>query len=256
MHDLTSSPGSLQRVMHPADNAMARVPRAGLAMPHTTAESTWPQRDRRSRPRHDAARKAHHDAVFKLARASELNDEDTGGHLLRIRSVVQQLALRLGFPPADAEKLGIDAMLHDVGKLNIPHDILKKRAVLTDAERAIMQDHTIRGERMLSRRESMQRAARIARHHHEHYDGTGYPDRLAGENIPLEARITSVADVLDALMSDRCYKQAWSYEDAISQVRSLAGTHLDPLIVHALEVCNREGVLCAIFDIPSRCAME
>ncbi len=207
-------------------------------------------------PRSDPMRAAHYDAVFKLARASELNDEDTGGHLVRIRSVVQQLALRLGFAPNDAERLGLDAMLHDVGKLNIPHDVLKKAAELTPQERAVMQDHTIRGQRMLSKRESMQRAARIARSHHEAFDGSGYPDGLLGEAIPIEARITAVADVLDALMSERCYKHAWTYESALSEIHKVAGTQLDPDVVAALEDCHRDGVLGAIFNIPLRHAID
>ena len=96
---------------------------------------------------------------------------------------------------------------------------------------------------MLSDRPTMQRAARISRSHHERYDGGGYPDGLAGEAIPLEARITAAADVFDALISDRCYKQAWTYELALEEVCRLAGTQLDPTVIDALRQISAEGAL-------------
>jgi putative two-component system response regulator len=100
-------------------------------------------------------------------------------------------------------------MLHDVGKLRIPDAILKKPDQFTRSERTMMEAHTIRGQRLLSDRPSMHRAAIIARSHHESWAGSGYPDGLVGEAIPLEARITSAADVLDALIAVRCYKGSW-----------------------------------------------
>lgn len=203
-------------------------------------------RERRAKLR-DPALAAHHDAIFTLARASELHDEDTGAHVLRIRLIVEQIALRMGFAPADAEALGIDAMLHDVGKLRISPEILKKPADLTPSERKVMQQHTIQGEQLLADRQSMKRAARIARSHHERWDGTGYPDGLTGEAIPAEARITAAADVLDALIAQRCYKQSWSYEQALREVISLAGTQLDPQVVEAIKRCDQEGCLRGIF---------
>lgn len=209
--------------------------------------------DRRQHDRAKDPLAAHHDAVFMLARASELFDEDTGAHLMRIRTLVSLIARAMGFDDDDATRLGIDAMLHDVGKLNIPEDILKKRGLLTDAERTVMQSHTTRGERLLSTRPSMKRAARIARSHHERFDGSGYPDGLVGEAIPLEARITAVADILDALIATRCYKQAWTYEQAIAEVYGLAGTHLDPQCVEAMRSCDRSGELCSVFGIADRC---
>jgi putative two-component system response regulator len=208
--------------------------------------------DRRAEPRTDPLRRAHLDAIFALARASELHDEDTGSHVLRIRLIVEQVALRMGFDARDALDLGYDAMLHDVGKLRIPDDVLKKAAQFTDREREVMRAHTVRGERLLSVRPSMQRAARIARSHHEHWDGTGYPDRLKGQAIPLEARITAAADILDALIAHRCYKEAWSYERALAEVSSLKGAKLDPNVVDALMQCDRDGVLREIFDLPRR----
>jgi putative two-component system response regulator len=210
--------------------------------------------ERRTKTRIDPTKAAHHDAIFTLARASESHDEDTGAHVLRIREIVEQLALRTGFAPDDATELGYDAMLHDVGKLRIPAAILKKPDGLTANERTVMESHTVRGELLLIDRPTMRRAAAIARSHHESWDGQGYPDRIQGEAIPLAARITAAADVLDALIADRCYKQAWSYDDAMREVISLAGTKLDPRVIEALGRCNADGSLRAIFGLPAQCA--
>jgi len=211
--------------------------------------------ERRTRARNNAGQAAHHDAIYTLARASELHDEDTGNHVLRIRAIVRAIAIKMNFTAEDADSLGYDAMLHDVGKLTIPPSILKKPDALTTDERAIMESHTTRGEDLLGARPSMRRAARIARSHHEAWDGTGYPDGLRGDAIPIEARITSAADVFDALVSTRCYKQAWSYEQAFQEVVRLSGSRLDPAVIASLESCNRNGDLSAIFRLSARCAM-
>ena len=209
--------------------------------------------DRRAEPRAASAQTLHHDAIFTLARASELHDEDTGEHLLRIRCIVEQIALELQFDAEDAEALGYDAMLHDVGKLYIPQRVLQKPGALTSTERDVMESHTVRGERMLSGQASMQRASRIARSHHEAWDGSGYPDGLVGDAIPLEARITTAADILDALLARRCYKRPWSYEDAMEKVMSMRGEQIDPAVADALDRCNRSGALCDVFGVSDRC---
>jgi putative two-component system response regulator len=203
------------------------------------------RRERRARPRLDSDRRGRHDTIFNLARVAELRDRETGGHVKRIRCIVEVIARRLGHP--DPEGLGCDAMLHDVGKLVVPYDILRKPGQLTDEERDVMRAHTVHGQRFLGRRSGMGRAARIARSHHEHWDGSGYPDGLAGDAIPIEARITAAADVLDALVADRCYKQPWSYRQAVNRVRSLRGTVLDPAIVDAVLFADADGSLLAIF---------
>jgi putative nucleotidyltransferase with HDIG domain len=200
-----------------------------------------PDSDRRDDERIDPIERAHHDAIFTFARAAEADDEDTGSHLIRIRLIVQHLAEAMGLE--DAEPIGYDAMLHDVGKMMIPHEILKKPGPLTDPERRVMEAHTIAGERMLSNRASMRRASRIARSHHECWDGSGYPDGLRGEAIPIEARITTVADILDALIASRCYKRSWTYDEAVEAVCGMGGSKLDPDVVGALRRCHDTGVL-------------
>ncbi len=209
--------------------------------------------ERRDVSRDDGERRIHYDAVFTLARASEAHDPETGAHLLRIREIVERIALQMNYKPEEAATLAIDAMLHDVGKLNIPREVLQKEGPLTPEERELMESHTLRGEELLADRPSFHRAAIIARSHHEAWEGGGYPDGLSGDAIPLEARITAVADVLDALISDRCYKQAWSYEDAMTEVCGLSEKQLDPAVIEALHRCNAAGGLCAIFDLPPQC---
>ncbi len=146
------------------------------------------------------------DAIYMLAVASEAKDEDTGRHVRRIRRHAELLARRIGLGPQEAESVGLAAILHDVGKMHVPDSILKKPGRLTDEERRIMQTHTVAGERMLAARPFFERARRIARSHHENWDGSGYPDGLPSHRIPLEARIVHVVDVYDALISPRIYK--------------------------------------------------
>lgn len=224
------------------DGAISRAERAATA-------AAGPRSERRANERDDAEHSARLDAIFTLARASEIHDEDTGAHLIRIQRVVECIAREMGFDVTDARELGLDAVLHDIGKLRIPPEVLKKPDEFTAYERQIMESHTIRGERLLSDRPTMQRAARIARSHHEAWDGSGYPDGLKGEQIPVEARITAAADVLDALISTRCYKQSWTYDDAVREIIHLSGAKLDPSVVEAVKRCNDDGSLPEIFGL-------
>lgn len=224
------------------DGAISRAERAATA-------AAGPRSERRASERDDAEHSARLDAIFTLARASEIHDEDTGAHLIRIQRVVECIAREMGFDVTDARELGLDAVLHDIGKLRIPPEVLKKPDEFTAYERQIMESHTIRGERLLSDRPTMQRAARIARSHHEAWDGSGYPDGLKGEQIPVEARITAAADVLDALISTRCYKQSWTYDDAVREIIHLSGAKLDPSVVEAVKRCNDDGSLPEIFGL-------
>lgn len=202
--------------------------------------------DRRQQQRSDSERSAFLDVVYMLARASEAHDEDTGAHVLRIREIVERIALEMAIDPLDAEMLGFDAMLHDVGKLMIPQSILSKPGQLDDDERLQMESHTTLGAKMLADRPSMFRAGRIARWHHERWDGKGYPDGLMGLEIPIEARITAVADVFDALIAERSYKACWSVEEAVAEVSRLAGTHLDPTAAAALNAVFERGELADV----------
>jgi len=168
-----------------------------------------------------------------LAQIVEARDTDAGQHLRRIQHFSRALALRLGFDEAEADEIAYAAMIHDVGKAQVPDAILKKAGPLTIEERAEIQKHTCWGDELLSENEEFRAARAVARWHHERWDGGGYPDGLAGEAIPLVARIVAVADIYDALISERPYKHAWPPGEAIAELRRMAGTHLDPAIVEA-----------------------
>ncbi len=168
-----------------------------------------------------------------LATIVEARDTDAGMHLRHIQYYSLALALRLGMGEQEAREVAYAAMIHDVGKAQVPDAILKKPGALTQPERREIQKHTLWGDDLLSESDEFRAAREVARSHHEKWDGTGYPDRLAGEEIPLAARIVAVADVYDALISERPYKAAWPAHEAIAEIKRMSGSHLDPAIVEA-----------------------
>jgi HD-GYP domain-containing protein (c-di-GMP phosphodiesterase class II) len=182
------------------------------------------------------------DAIYMLATASDERDADTGNHVRRIESYAQRLSRRLGYNDADAQAMGHAAILHDVGKLHIPDAILKKRGPLSAPERQVMQTHTVAGERILADRPHFAAARRIARSHHENFDGSGYPDGTSRDAIPIEARIVHVADVYDALVTSRPYKEAWPAKRAINFLREQAGRMFDPELVQAFGAAVAEPI--------------
>jgi response regulator RpfG family c-di-GMP phosphodiesterase len=175
--------------------------------------------------------------VLRLARAAEHRDEETGWHVQRIAEYSRILARQLGLPVEAQQQLFLAAPMHDVGKIGVPDAILRKTGTFTVAERHVMQQHVQIGHDLLagSGIPLLDLAATIALRHHERWDGTGYPDRLAGDAIPLEARIVSVADVFDALTTARPYKAAWPIASAVEYVRLGAETQFDPGVVAAFE---------------------
>jgi PAS domain S-box-containing protein len=176
------------------------------------------------------------ETVERLAKAIEMHDVSTGEHVDRIAKVAAYLAAGLGLGADRARLLRVAAPMHDVGKIATPDEVLRKAGPLTPSERAEMQRHTVVGHELLanSKSELLRLAARIALTHHERYDGTGYPRGLAAEEIPLEGRITAVADVFDALLSDRCYRPAMSVQETVAIIEEGRGTQFDPEIVDVL----------------------
>lgn len=187
--------------------------------------------EERVRERTNELRQAHMDAIYMLAVASEAKDESTGQHVKRIEQLTRDLSRKAGFSQSEAESIGYSAILHDVGKIHVPDDILTKPGPLDDRERARMQLHTLAGERILAGSSFFERARRIARNHHENWDGSGYPDGLAKDRIPIESRIVHLVDVYDALIHERVYKKAWPHEKALSAIHESSGTMFDPDLV-------------------------
>jgi HD-GYP domain-containing protein (c-di-GMP phosphodiesterase class II) len=184
------------------------------------------------------------ETVRRLSMAVEFRDEDTGAHIERIGRFSTLLAERVGLELELCERLSYAAPLHDVGKVAIPDAILLKPGALTAEERAIVETHTEEGHRLLAGSSSsiLELAATIALSHHERWDGSGYPRGLAGEEIPIEGRIVAVADVFDALTSDRVYRAAYSVEQAVQMMRGQRGAHFDPELLDAfLDVLSRSG---------------
>lgn len=208
-----------------------------------TLEDQSHELEERVRQRTRELDEANMEAIYMLAVASDAKDYDTGAHVRRIQHYARALALRIGLPERDAERIAYSALLHDVGKMQVPDEVLKKPGLLTGAERELIEKHTIVGERMLSKKPFFDEARRIARSHHENWDGTGYPDKLAGADIPLSARIVRLVDVFDGLISERSYKAAWPPEDAARYVRANSGKLFDPRLVAAFEALFAEGEL-------------
>ena len=194
--------------------------------------------------------RSHMSTIFAMSKLAESRDDDTGKHLERVQIYSKALAQQLSTNPKFAalidaqftENIYHATPLHDIGKVAIPDAILCKPGKLTDEEFAIMKTHTLRGfETLQSVAEHHQQNSfimmgiRISRSHHERWDGRGYPDGIAGEEIPLSARIMSVADVYDALTSERCYKPAFSHEKSTAIILEGRGTQFDPDVVDAFD---------------------
>jgi HD-GYP domain-containing protein (c-di-GMP phosphodiesterase class II) len=197
--------------------------------------------EQRVRERTAELNEANLDAIYMLALASEAKDQDTGDHLRRIQGLTRDLAMELGMDHHEADELGRASILHDVGKMHVPDAILKKPGKLTAEEMATMQEHTVAGERILGDNPYFAAARKIARSHHENFDGSGYPDRTSGDVIPIEARIVHLADVFDALISPRVYKAAWTPPEAADFIREARGHMFDPEIVRAFESALKNG---------------
>ena len=183
-------------------------------------------------------RKSHLETIYRLAMVAEYRDQtDTAKHLRHISKYSAILAAQLGFAYYEVENMRYAAPLHDIGKVAIPDSILLKSGKLTPQEYEEMKKHPIYGAKMLENAETplLQLACRIALAHHEHWDGTGYPHGLKGEKIPSEARIVSVVDVFDALMTERVYKGAWTLEETLKYLKDESGRLFDPAVIDAFD---------------------
>jgi putative two-component system response regulator len=195
---------------------------------------------------------ARRESLVRLAVAAEFRDDGTHRHPERVGHTATALALALGMDDGQASLIGEAAALHDVGKLAIPDAILLKRNKLDDHEFERLKTHTTAGAAILGGGQStlMQPAEQIALTHHERWDGSGYPNGLAGDDIPITGRIVALADVFDALTHPRPYKAAWSIDATISEIRCLEGRQFDPAVVSAFMELDPAGLVDLAADAP------
>ena len=183
----------------------------------------------------ESLRRSREETIARLSRAAALRDDDTGTHIERVSRFSELIAARLGLDPDFCEQLRIASTMHDIGKIGIPDAILHKPGPLDPGERAVMQRHAEIGHCMLagSGAELLELAAIVAWTHHERYDGAGYPRGLTGKEIPLAGRIVAVADVFDALTSDRVYRPALPYAEAVALMRVGRDSQFDSRVLNA-----------------------
>jgi len=175
------------------------------------------------------------DAIRVLSATVDAKDPYTANHSLNVTTYACSLAREMELPEENIQNIYLGGLLHDIGKIGIPEDILSKPRKLTPEEYREIMKHPVTGAKIIEPLRGLKNIISIIRHHHERYDGTGYPDKLRGEEIPLEARILATADTFDALTSERPYREALSLEDALKEIRRHIGTQFDPQIVEALE---------------------
>jgi HD-GYP domain-containing protein (c-di-GMP phosphodiesterase class II) len=174
------------------------------------------------------------EAVRALIRPLESRDPLIGDHLKAVSSLASLIGSKMSLPPEGLDALALAALLHDVGKIGVPDQILQKPGRLTDEEYAVIKRHPEMGAEMLAPIEELATAVPVARYHHERFDGRGYPDGLRGEEIPLAARVISVADAFDTMTRHRPYGYAISREAAVKEIEKSSGTQFDPLVIRAL----------------------
>jgi putative nucleotidyltransferase with HDIG domain len=183
---------------------------------------------------------ANEETLLGLVSALDLREHNTGLHSQRVREYTQLIANRLGVDEKTKREIGFGALLHDVGKIAVPDQILLKPGKLTDQEWVEMRKHPEAGYRIVKRIGFLKNAAEIVYAHHEQYDGNGYPRGLKGESIPLGARMFMVADVFDALTSERPYRSPMTYEEAAAEIKGQSGSHFDPAVVATFLAISHE----------------
>ena len=182
--------------------------------------------------------------ICALNQLLDLKDLNTGVHSTRLAEWALRVARELNIPDKDLYQFEVAALLHDIGKIGVPDDILKKAGRLTAEEKALMDKHPEYSWSILRMFPDLEKAGLFALHHHENYDGSGYPGGLKGEEIPIGSRIVSVIDAFDAMISNRCYRKGLGYEEAMRRLDSDSGTQFDPMVVKcfisiaSLEVAN------------------
>jgi HD-GYP domain-containing protein (c-di-GMP phosphodiesterase class II) len=191
--------------------------------------------------------------VDRLSLAADYKDAELGAHTRRVGAYSEAIARHMGLPEELCDDIRLASPMHDIGKVAIPDSVLLKAGPLTEAEFAVMQKHTVIGSQILSESKSclLMLAAEIAEHHHEYWNGMGYPNRASGDNIPLSARIVAVADTFDALTTIRPYKEAWSSEQAIEYIVGRSGEQFDPQCIAAFQTALDEILAIMAEEMPA-----
>ena len=190
----------------------------------------------------------HQKAINTMADIAEFKDKDTAEHINRISYYTEIIALEMGLSKTTARAWGQASRLHDVGKMGIPDNILQKPDKLSDKEFDIMRTHTVIGASILGKISRMEVARDIALNHHEHWDGSGYPKGKLGEESPLPSRIVALADVFDALINKRCYKDPWQVEEAVEYLKLNKGKHFDPNVTDAFLRLYKRGAITQLLE--------
>lgn len=250
INDFLTKPVDRTELLARASN-MLRLRQAQRAL---ADRAQWLEREVRKATAEISAREL--ETVVRLARAAEFRDPETGAHIQRMAHYSRLIARAIGLPESEQEIVLLAAPLHDVGKLGTPDRILLKAGRLDAAEWEVMKQHAAIGHEILreSASPTIRAGALIAWTHHERFDGSGYPRGLAGEAIPLFGRIVAIADVFDALTSERPYKERWSIDRAFEHLRAEAGRHFDPELLAAFERCRPEisEIMARFRDEPPR----
>ena len=213
--------------------ALVGVPAAGLWIGQAQSLRESSRRVSELREANDRLRRMMQSTVESLARTIEARDPYTGGHTERVGEFAHAIAAQLGLGEDELRAVAVGAVIHDIGKIGIPDAVLLKPGALDDHEWETMRRHPVIGSYILDELDLPAHAKAMVRHHHERYDGTGYPDGLAGEDIPLAARILTVADTIDAMTTDRPYRKALSMEVARAEIAAKSGTQFCPRVVAA-----------------------
>ncbi|HEY9089061.1 MAG TPA: HD domain-containing phosphohydrolase [Anaerolineaceae bacterium] len=223
---LQDQTAQLQKVVGDLESALEANRKANLSLELEIAQRVVAQRNLTA---------AYDDLLQGLTRALELRDQDTEGHSQRVTQLTVDLARQLGMPESEIGELWRGALLHDIGKIGIPDAILNNPGQLSADEVQVMHRHPIYAYELLRKIEYLRNSIDIPYCHHERWDGSGYPRGLRGEEIPLAARVFALADVWDALRSDRPYRRAWSDEEAWEHICAQSGKHFDPRVVEAFK---------------------
>ena len=228
---------ALQQVHQELEQVHETLAQAHEQLEERVAERTQELADANAalRAAHEHLRRAYETTIEGWSRVLDMRDKETEGHCQRVTEMTVRLAQALGMPEEDLVCVRRGALLHDIGKMGVPDDILLKPGPLTEAERAIMQQHPRIACEMLADLEFLHSALDIPFCHHEKWDGSGYPQGLAGEAIPFAARLFAIVDVYDALRSDRPYRRGWPEERILNYIVASSGTHFDPQVVDAFQ---------------------